>query len=114
MGDETVQRQREQPRAEGAIDADNALLVRHRHPFVGREAADHIANMGKVTATALGKRRRFGDAHLFLLMEQAPGDVGQRQVEIGQFLVAQRAGQRLHMFDPERGRVTAEYLLWLD
>lgn len=23
-------------------------------------------------------------------------------------------GQRLHMIDPERGRVTAEYLLWLD
>src|SRR3546814_11174578 len=60
---EAGERDREEARTEGAIDADNALNIRHVRPLRRREAADDAADVIPVATAPLADRSGIGDAH---------------------------------------------------
>ena len=74
------QRDREAGRAEGAVDADQAVVADHRRALLGREAGDHRTRHSRgCSGSPCDKRHRLERPHLVFLVEQAPDEVVERQ-----------------------------------
>src|SRR4051812_45976425 len=93
---EITQRDREDPGAKFAIDADEAVLVDHFGALVGPEATDHALDIVEIAAAALGQRHGVEDPHL-LLMEQAPERAFQRKLRVGELIALDRLGKDADM-----------------
>src|SRR6185503_1294745 len=80
-------------RAEGAIDPDQAVVADHRLAFLGRETRDDRTHVVRVAAAAAAQRDRVDSAQLVLVMEQAPDELVERKLGVGQLLRLHRSAK---------------------
>src|SRR3546814_15147735 len=73
-------RDRKTPRAERAIDADDAVFVGHLALFLGREFGEHLRDIIGRAAAPAHQRRRCENANLVLFVEQT-GRASRRESE---------------------------------
>src|SRR4051812_11145809 len=82
---------RETGRAEGTIDRDDALVANHGLALFGRKSRDYRADIFGIAAATLAERHGRESADLFLVVEQAPQQIVERKIGIGQLLGLHRS-----------------------
>src|SRR5687767_14140443 len=80
-------------RAKGAIDADQAVLADHFGALLLWKASEHRADIVRIAAATLRQGQRIERSHLLFLVEQAPGQVVERQFRVDELVFLERSGE---------------------